>query len=75
MGVNSSVQQISGGIAAFIAGLIVYQKTESSPLEHYDTLGYVVSVSILATVIMLYYINRMVIRAQAKKDEAPAVAA
>jgi len=75
MGVNSSVQQISGGIAAFIAGLIVYQKTESSPLDHYDTLGYVVSVSILATVIMLYYINRMVIRAQAKKDEVPAVAA
>jgi predicted MFS family arabinose efflux permease len=41
MSVNSSLQQIAGGIAAAIAGMIVVQKDKFSPLEHYDTLGYV----------------------------------
>ena len=37
--VNSSLQQIAGGIAAAVGGLIVTQKTKTSPLEHYNTLG------------------------------------
>ena len=41
MSINSSVQQISGGVASVIAGMIVVQ-TESGVLLHYDTLGYVV---------------------------------
>jgi len=48
MSINSSLQQIAGGIAASVGGMIVYQKTKFSPLEHYDTLGYViVGISIL----------------------------
>ena len=75
MGINASVQQISGGIASFVAGLIVYQKTKTSPLEHYDTLGYVVSSSVVITVVLLYYINRMVVRSQAVKSNVPRAAA
>ncbi|HET6540000.1 MAG TPA: MFS transporter, partial [Chryseolinea sp.] len=41
MSVNSSVQQISGGIAAYVAGKIVVEAADGK-LEHYDTLGYVV---------------------------------
>jgi predicted MFS family arabinose efflux permease len=41
MSVNSSLQQIAGGLAAAIAGMIVVQKDKFSPLEHYNTLGYV----------------------------------
>ncbi len=42
MSITASLQQISGGLAAIIAGLIVYQKDKNSPLEHYDTVGYIV---------------------------------
>jgi predicted MFS family arabinose efflux permease len=64
MGVNASLQQISGGIAAAIAGLIVYQETETSPLEHYPVLGYVVCVTTLITIVMMYFLNRMIERTQ-----------
>jgi len=51
MSINSSLQQIAGGIAAAVGGLIVVQKTKTSPLEHYDTLGYVISVIIIFNII------------------------
>ena len=59
MSVNASTQQISGGIASIIAGLIVVQ-TSSGKLEHYDTLGYVVIASMLLATLMLYYLNKRV---------------
>jgi predicted MFS family arabinose efflux permease len=59
MAVSSSVQQLSGGIASAIAGLIVVQ-TASGKLEHYDLLGYIVGAAVVATIIMFYFINRMV---------------
>lgn len=59
MGINSSVQQISGGIAAAIAGLIVTQAPDGK-IVHYDTLGYVVTCTTLITVILMYFINQMV---------------
>lgn len=59
MAVNSSLQQIAGGIAAACAGLIVVQ-TPGGSLARYPTLGYVVIASMTLTVVMLYFINRMV---------------
>lgn len=59
MSLSSSIQQISGGIAAAIAGMIVVQKPEG-PLEHFDTLGYVVIGSMLITIMMMYFIDRKV---------------
>jgi len=59
MSINSSVQQISGGVASAVAGLIVVQ-TPSGALKHYDTLGYVVVCTMLLTVGMLYFINNYV---------------
>jgi predicted MFS family arabinose efflux permease len=56
MSINSSIQQISGGIATFIAGLIVVQ-TGDGKLVHYDTLGYVVVGAMLITIIMMYSIH------------------
>ncbi|MBA4057133.1 MAG: MFS transporter [Marivirga sp.] len=61
MSVNSSVQQISGGVASAIAGLIVVQ-TDSGVLEHYDWLGYVVVGAMIITVGMMYMINQQVNR-------------
>ena len=60
MSVNSSLQQISGGIAAGCAGLIVVQK-EGKALEHYDILGYVVVGTMIITVVLMYFINKMVV--------------
>ncbi len=42
MGVNSSIQQLSGGLASLISGMIVMQDTPSSPLRHYNLVGYLV---------------------------------
>jgi predicted MFS family arabinose efflux permease len=68
MSINSSLQQIAGGIAAGIGGMIVVQKTKTSPLQHYDTLGYVIVVLIILNIIMMYRVSNMVkARPQASK--------
>ena len=56
MSVNSSVQQISGGIAAYVAGKIVVEAADGK-LEHYDTLGYVVVGAMIITIILMYSIH------------------
>ena len=59
MGINSSIQQISGGVAAFAAGKIVVQ-VKDAPLQNYDILGYVVICSMIITAGMMYIINKQV---------------
>jgi predicted MFS family arabinose efflux permease len=59
MAVNSSIQQIAGGVASAAAGLVV-TLTPTGALQHYDTLGYVVVVSMVIAVTLLYSINRTV---------------
>jgi predicted MFS family arabinose efflux permease len=61
MSINSSIQQISGGIATYIAGMIVVQ-SPSGELLHYDTLGYVVSVSIFITIVLIWFVNQRVMK-------------
>jgi predicted MFS family arabinose efflux permease len=56
MSINSSLQQVAGGIAAAVGGLIVVQKDKHSPLEHYDTLGIVM---ILLTIICIFLLYRV----------------
>lgn len=60
MSINASLQQVAGGIAALCAGLIVTQETKNSPLQHYDTLGIVVSVMIVICAFFVYRVNVMV---------------
>jgi predicted MFS family arabinose efflux permease len=60
MSINSSLQQIAGGIAAAVGGIIVIQKTKTSPLQHYDTLGYVIVVIIILNIIQLYRVSNMI---------------
>jgi hypothetical protein len=61
MSVNSSVQQISGGIAALVAGLIVFQRPDGV-FEHYDTLGYVVVGATVITILLMYPLNKYVMK-------------
>jgi predicted MFS family arabinose efflux permease len=60
MSINSSLQQIAGGIAAGVGGLIVVQQTKTSPLQHYDTLGYVIVIIIIANIIMIYRVSNLI---------------
>lgn len=60
MSINSSLQQIAGGIAAAVGGMIVVQKTKTSPLEHYDTLGYVIVVITLVSIWLVYRVYKLV---------------
>jgi len=60
MGINSSMQQFSGGVAAFVSGLIVYQPTKTAPLQHYNIVGYVTICTMLLTMVMMYFIDQQV---------------
>jgi predicted MFS family arabinose efflux permease len=59
MSVGSSVQQIAGGFASAIAGLIVIQRADGI-LEHFEVLGYILVATSLISLVMMYFINRMV---------------
>lgn len=59
MSINSSIQQISGGIATGIAGIIVVQRPDGF-LERYDLLGYVVIGSAVATTGLMYLVHKQV---------------
>ncbi|MCB0610258.1 MAG: MFS transporter [Lewinellaceae bacterium] len=59
MGVNSSLAQISGGIASAVAGMIVFQN-QTGYLEHYPVLGIVVVSTMAITIGMMWVINRYV---------------
>lgn len=60
MSINASLQQISGGLAAAVAGMIVVQKDKFSPLEHYNIVGYsVVAISVLG-IFMMYKVGKII---------------
>jgi predicted MFS family arabinose efflux permease len=59
MSVNASLQQISGGVAAAVAGLIVVQE-KSGFIEHYEVLGYVVVSAMLLTLALMYSVHKLV---------------
>jgi len=58
MSINASMQQIAGGVAAAIAGMIVVQQHKSAPLEHYDIVGYLVVVISILSIFLLHRVNR-----------------
>lgn len=60
MGINSSLQQIAGGVAAAVGGMIVVQKDKFSPLEHYDTLGYVIVALSVISIFLLYRVSKLI---------------
>jgi predicted MFS family arabinose efflux permease len=74
MAVNSSLQQLSGGVASGSAGLIVSQ-TADGRLLHYETLGYVVVVAMLIVLALMYPIHRAVSERLAQVARAPQGAA
>ncbi|HAO45793.1 MAG TPA: MFS transporter [Ferruginibacter sp.] len=68
MSINTSLQQMAGGLAAAVGGVIVVQKSKTSPLQHFDTLGFVIVGIILISIFMAYRVNRII---QARKQVKP----
>ena len=60
MSINSSLQQIAGGIAAAVAGTIVSQKTKGSPLVNYNIVGYVIVVISSLSIFLLSRVRNLV---------------
>jgi hypothetical protein len=60
MSINSSLQQLAGGVAAMIGGLIVIQKSETSPLERFDQLGNLVVVIIVINIFLTYRVYKYI---------------
>jgi predicted MFS family arabinose efflux permease len=59
MSVSSSIQQISGGFASVIAGLIVVQEGRG-PIQHFEKIGYVIIGASAITLFMMYQIHKMI---------------
>ncbi|MBS7254560.1 MFS transporter [Flavobacterium branchiicola] len=59
MSITSSLQQIAGGIGAVSAGFIVHQQTKTSPLEHYDMLGIVVSIVTSFSIFLIWRVSKL----------------
>ena len=69
MSISASLQQVSGGVAAVLAGLIVAQST-TGQLLHFDWLGYVLVCTTLVTLGLIYRIHRRIQRKGAASDAA-----
>lgn len=59
MAVNSSLQQLAGGVSSLIAGIIV-KTAEDGTLQHFDTLGWVLVGTVTITVYLTYQIQKIV---------------
>ena len=59
MSINSSLQQISGGIASVIAGLVVVQ-VSGGPLQNYNMIGYFTVGTMILCAMMIFRVNRYV---------------
>jgi len=65
MSVSSSIQQVSGGIGAAVAGWIIVAPPEGGPLRHFDVVGYVIVGASILTVSMMYRLMRSIRRTSA----------
>ena len=74
MSISSSLQQVSGGLAAVIAGLIVSQ-VPGGPLLHFDTLGYILVCTTLISLALMSLINRKITGMQPTAEPLAQVAA
>jgi predicted MFS family arabinose efflux permease len=59
MSVNSSLQQMAGGIAAIFAGFVVVQPTKTSPIQNFDILGYIMVGFIFLCLFFVYRVSKL----------------
>jgi len=59
MSISSSLQQVAGGVASVIAGLIVTQRPDGS-LLHFDILGYLLVCTTMVSLTLMYLVDRKI---------------
>jgi len=64
MSINSSLQQMAGGLAATVAGLIIVQESKGSPIQNFDILGYCMLGFMLACLFLVYRVSVQVSKAK-----------
>jgi len=57
--VSASLQQLSGGLGSVLAGAIIAQAPDGA-LIHFDRIGYVVVMTTLVTLVMMYFVQKAV---------------
>ena len=67
MSISSSLQQVAGGVAAVLSGMIVLEDADGA-LLHFDRVGYVLVGTTLLTLSMMYFINRKFGGEKAEKE-------
>lgn len=60
MSINSSLQQMSGGLAAIFAGFVVVQPTKTSPIQNFDLLGYLMVAIFVWCLYLVYRVSQMI---------------
>jgi predicted MFS family arabinose efflux permease len=66
MSINGSIQQISGGIATYVAGLVIFQ-TPTGVLENYPYLGIISGTSMIVCIILIYNLDQQLKRKKQKQ--------
>ena len=74
MSINASLQQVAGGVAAAVGGMIIVQKNKYSPLQHYNTLGYVITGLSVICIYMVYRVSKIIKAQQQEKINKPVMA-
>lgn len=69
MGINASTQQIAGGIASVIAGMVIVQANSDAPLQHFDWLGYLCVAIMFICLFLMTKVNALVKAKHAKPVE------
>jgi len=59
MSISSSLQQVAGGVASVIAGMIVVE-APNGELLHFDILGYLLVCTTLVSVAFMYFVGRKI---------------
>src|ERR1700733_8075136 len=70
MSISSSLQQMAGGVAAMLSGMIVVERADGV-LVHFDHVGYVLVGTTLLTLSMMYFINRRIGARRPGAEPAP----
>lgn len=60
MSINSSLQYVSGGIAAALGGIIIRQSSVSSPIENFEILGVLMAIIVTICGWLVFRVNRIV---------------
>lgn len=59
MSISSSLQQMAGGVGAFVAGLVIVQQNAHSPLQHFDWIGYIAIAIFIMCIFLVGRVNRL----------------